>query len=185
VTTTGTFSGYWSSSGNARPIHHPATKAQRQGARVIGAPRFLSAQSIHDNRGQLIVKARITFANIRCLRFTHQSRGLMHRQTTQIMRLDTSEQLIQHGAQGVHIGARINAARISNELLWAHVLHGAHQLPSFSANSGCCIVNCNGARHAKVNDFHTAMAVNKNVRRLDIAMDIPLAMRECNGITRL
>jgi hypothetical protein len=91
VTTAGTFGGYWSSSGSTRTVHHPATEAQRQGARIIGALRLLSAQSIHDNRGQLIVKARITFANIRRLRLAYQSRGLMHWQAAQIMRLHTGE----------------------------------------------------------------------------------------------
>ncbi|NBX32858.1 MAG: CDP-alcohol phosphatidyltransferase family protein [Planctomycetes bacterium] len=62
-----------------------------QGARIIGAPRFFAAQSIHDNRGQLIIQARIAFANIRRLRLTHQARSLMHWQAAQIMGLDTGE----------------------------------------------------------------------------------------------
>ena len=117
--------------------------------------------------------------------FAHHACRLVDGLLAQVVGQASAQQLVHHHAQCVHVAADVEVMRIGVELLGAHVLHRAHQLPHIGLQGVHHHVAVGGACHAEVDHLHLTRTIHQDVGGLQVAVDHAALVSVRHGLARL
>jgi hypothetical protein len=94
-----------------------------------------------------------------------------------VVRRGAARELVEHDAEGVDVGPRVDVIRIGVDLLGGHVLHGAHELPDIGLEGGDRQIGIGDAGDAEVDDLRIAGRIDEDVLRFQITVHDAAVMR--------
>ena len=101
---------------------------------------------------------------------------LEHALVRHVIRGFSREQFVENDSHGIHIRPNIEFIGLGGELLGAHVLQRADQLPDVGVHGGQCSIRVRTASNAEVDDLRRTVSTDEDVARLQVTVDDPLLM---------